>query len=188
MIEVASIDYSMTCPALCILRGGIEWEHATVHFLTDKIKMQGKFAHGRIVGTPYPHYTSAMDRYTKLAAWSISAIESVPWEVKPKIYLEDYAMGAKGKVFSIAENTAILKYYLWLKKYDVQTVAPTALKKQATGKGSGKKELMGKKFFELTGVDLAKTLGYDGSKPYDVSPLSDVADSFLLARYGAQLL
>jgi len=183
---IAAFDYSMTCPALTLLSGGNDWANTTIHYVTDKEKYQGKYAHKKLVGHPYPNWKTPMDRYIELACLFMGIIAERPnWrETRPKIFLEGYSMGSRGKVFHIAENTAILKYLMHQNEFVWEDVPPTTLKKWATGSGGGKKDAMGIKFKEWTGIDLAKTFFYEGKKPYDTSPLSDIADSYLLARYG----
>ena len=58
------------------------------------------------------------------------------------VALEDYAFAAKGRVFHIAENTGILKYKLFQQGIPLETISPSAVKKNATGKGNADKEMM----------------------------------------------
>ena len=98
------------------------------------------------------------------------------------IVLEDYAMGAKGKVFHLGENCGLLKHKLWQRGLKFETVAPTALKKFASGKGNSDKCAMLNAFVKETGIDLMKQM--DKESKDCGSPVSDVVDSFYLAQWG----
>jgi hypothetical protein len=98
------------------------------------------------------------------------------------IFLEGYAMGAKGLVFDIAENTSILKHKLWKSGFSITCVPPTVIKKFATGKGNATKDGMNDAFIKDTGVKLmpifqpkAESVG---------SPVGDLVDSFYMCKYG----
>jgi Holliday junction resolvasome RuvABC endonuclease subunit len=88
-------------------------------------------------------------------------------------------MGSKGKVFHIAENTAVLKYLLHESNIPIEIVPPTVLKKFATGSGRAKKEDMHIAFKEQTGIALT-----DRAKIGN--PYSDLVDAYFLARYGEE--
>ena len=90
-------------------------------------------------------------------------------------------MGAKGKVFHIAENCGLLKHKLWVAAHRYQTITPTALKKFATGKGNADKCMMHAAFVAETGIDLMKAM--DKESKDCGSPVSDIVDSFYLAKY-----
>ena len=99
-----------------------------------------------------------------------------------KLAIEGYAFGAKGQVFNIGENTGILKLKLAEKvANDINVIAPSAIKKFATGKGNANKVLMCEAFIEDTGDDLAKLFEFD---PYTgQSPVSDIIDSYYISKY-----
>ena len=59
--------------------------------------------------------------------------------------------------------------------------APSTIKKFATGKGNANKELMYEAFVEETGDDLAKLFEFDPYKGQ--SPVSDIIDSYYIAKY-----
>ena len=90
-------------------------------------------------------------------------------------------MGAKGKVFHIGENCGLLKHKLWKNKIRFETVTPTALKKFATGKGNSDKCIMHAAFHELTKINLMKEM--DKESKDCGSPVSDIVDSYFIARY-----
>ena len=171
MIKAVGIDYSLSCPAICV-----ETEHAEdFYYLTDKKKYEGTFR-PNITGTLHKGYLSAQERYENIADWVIETIHSYyPKSIAkinyPIINLEDYSFASKGKTFHIAENMGMLKYKFYKLKIPFNLIAPSSVKKYATGKGNANKEKMVDTFRETTGVDLLSELdsGYN-------SPCSDIAD------------
>lgn len=75
-----------------------------------------------------------------------------------QVAIEGYAFGAKGKVFHIAENTGVLKYRLHQTGIPVEVIPPSAIKKQASGKGNANKEEMYKAFLKETFVNLQNVI------------------------------
>ena len=96
------------------------------------------------------------------------------------VAIEDYSMGSRGKIFHIAENTAILKYNLYLLKIPYATIPPTVIKKFAI-KGNADKELMYQTFLKEEKVKLKEKLNYTASKVG--SPISDIVDSYYITKY-----
>jgi Holliday junction resolvasome RuvABC endonuclease subunit len=178
MMCVAGIDYSMTCPALCVFEGDeFVFEACQFYYITDKKKYQGRFMNGRVTGIPMPKdYTSEVERYANLARIMLDTLDE---HGCMEVMLEDYALGAKGRVFHIGENTGILKYFLWSDNIDVHTVEPMVLKKHATGKGNADKDKMYEAFTARTKKDLLA----EWAAPKVANPISDIVDAYFLAEY-----
>lgn len=174
---IAGIDYSMTCPCVCISTAGKTFTFNTceVHYLTQTNKYSGNFKniHGSLFEVP----TDPYKRYDGISSWAYNLVKNCDC-----IILEDYSMGSKGKVFHIAENTAFLKYKLYTNNKKFITLAPTSLKKYATGKGNSDKNIM-YSFYEKekNNIDLKKLFNIKGEKI--TSPISDIVDSFYLLKY-----
>ena len=66
----------------------------------------------------------------------------------------------------------------------VSVFAPSEIKKFATGKGNANKMLMYEAFLEETGDDLALLFGIDTYN--GESPVSDIVDSYYIAKYRDQ--
>jgi Holliday junction resolvasome RuvABC endonuclease subunit len=96
------------------------------------------------------------------------------------VVIEGYAMGAKGLVFNIAENTGCLKQMLWVDGIKFITPAPTTVKKFATGKGNSNKEKMEEAFVAETGVDVRVPINQTKGS----NPSSDIIDSYYMAKFG----
>jgi Holliday junction resolvasome RuvABC endonuclease subunit len=100
-----------------------------------------------------------------------------------KVYLENYSLGSKGRVFNIAENTGILKYRLWNFGVEYDVVPPTVIKKFATGKGNATKEKMQEFFIQETQVDLKNKLSMTEKQ---WNPSSDIIDAYWICKFGYQ--
>lgn len=185
---IIGIDYSMTSPAVCLGQIPFRYDTCKFMFITKNKKLDGPHS-PNIVGHSLYEYTDNLERFTKLADmtvdWIISQSSTI-WQltgVTPNsIGIEGYAFGAKGQVFNIGENTGILKYKLAERvSDDINVHSPTTIKKFATGKGNANKELMYKVFVDETGDDLAQLFEFD---PYTgQSPVSDIIDSYYIAKY-----
>ena len=190
MIHVG-IDYSMSCPAVCIHNGGV----FTFHYLAPAKKYEGDFKEfdidfdrPTIFGYIKPEFSTQEERFDKISDWVLSVIETECGVVKGlneplKIVIEGYSMGSKGKVFHIAENAGLLKYKLYKKKISFETPAPTTVKKFATGKGNSNKEAMYEAFFDDTSIDLEKILDCKRDK----NPVNDIVDAYWMCKYGMSL-
>ena len=75
----------------------------------------------------------------------------------------------------------MLKYKLYKNNIDINVVAPTAVKKYATGKGNAKKLMMYQSFIETTNMDFKISLDDEVKSPY-----SDVVDSYWICRFGIE--
>lgn len=175
---IVGIDYSITSPCICVL--GPTFQETVFHFLTDKKKLGGSFEN--IIGWLHKGYETTEERFFNITNWVMSCLP-----VNLEIILEDYALGAKGQTFSIGENTGLLKHYLYKSNIKFRLVAPTTIKKFATGKGNANKELMYDHFFKKTKVNLFDQLHLTNNSQKIGSPISDIVDSYYIALYGANL-
>lgn len=173
---IVGIDYSLTCPAVCLLADDETFENSQIHYLYDSEKYTGKY--GNIRGHLPKLYKSEMQRYENIAAWAMRCIGNL---TDVKVFIEDYSMGSKGRVFHIAENCAILKYMLYKCEVYYETVPPTVIKKFATDKGNADKEAMFEHFKKETGIDLKDQITPEKKLG---NPVTDIIDSYYIARYG----
>jgi Holliday junction resolvasome RuvABC endonuclease subunit len=176
-MKVVGIDYSMTCPCVCVSTDR-EFASSYFHFLHNDKRYQGQVAN--INGDPHDEYLCDQQRYENIASWVLSIICNFKKE-EVFILIEDYAFAAKGRVFNIAENCGLLKYLLYKEGYRFSTIAPSVIKKAATGKGNANKEAMYAAFYELTNIDLVSV--YSPKTKKLASPVTDIVDSFYLARW-----
>ena len=169
------IDYSMTSPCVCINNGNI----FSFHYLTDKKKYTGIISTNNsnftIQGYSHIPYLNNIQRFNNIASWVLSLLNP-----NDTIQLEGYAMGVtKGVVFNIGELTGILKLRLWENGFAVESIAPTANKKVATGKGNANKDMMFNAFLLETKMDLLTLFNCNKV----ANPVSDIVDSYYLCNY-----
>jgi crossover junction endodeoxyribonuclease RuvC len=124
-------------------------------------------------------YKTQEDRFAKISAW---AIDKIP--LHANVFIEGYAYASKGVVFHIGENTGLLKHRLWERDVSFVEISPPSIKKFATGKGNSNKMSMYESFVKETEFDISATIHCNEGD----SPMSDIIDSYYVAKYGFQLL
>ena len=175
---VAGLDYSMTSPAICLYNdvdGDFTYSNCRVYFLTQTKKYDIVLRNG--FGKLF-EFRDDMDRYEKISNFFIERILEKDVHT---VFIENYSMGSKGRVFNIAENTGILKYRLWKYGIGFETVPPTVIKKFATGKGNADKEKMQTAFFAESNIDLKFELNMTEKQ---WNPSSDIIDAYWICKDG----
>lgn len=175
MTCVVGIDYSMSSPCVCVHWGGdFKYENCKFYYLTNNKKFD--IDRTGIQGDLHRDYLSNQQRYDDIAKW---AMDKIPEGAA--VYMEGYSMGSTGMVFNIAENAGWLKGLMYRRKLDYTIVAPTVIKKFATGKGNANKEKLQESFIEETGVDLKRVLDMTDKQ---WNPSSDIIDAYYICKYG----
>ena len=181
---IVGIDYSLNSPAICIADDNFKFDKCSFHFLTSKKKHLGKIGKN-IFGYEHKEYNNPIIRFSNISMWALDIIHKHKKDTA-QVFVEGYSFGSKGQaVFQIAENCGILKYRLQMSPsmlYD--TVVPSVVKKNATGKGNADKQLMYDSFLRDTGVDLMKI--FDMQKLNN--PVTDIIDSYYIAKTGVEIL
>lgn len=176
--NVLGIDYSMSCPALCLTNG-------TTHQWWVNYRLSGK-PYVELPDVVWNASTTEGDvpRYIELAEWAIAVVAV---HHPTLIILEDYAFGAHGRITQLSENAGTLKVKLHEKfpHIPLRLVAPTTMKKFATGRGIATKDDIWAAFIKREPLreSWAKQCHPKASKIS--SPVADIADSYFLAHYGA---
>ncbi|MDX1532779.1 MAG: crossover junction endodeoxyribonuclease RuvC [Nitrosopumilaceae archaeon] len=176
---VAGIDYSMSCPAICIhpIKPIVNFNDCKVFFYTKETKYKSTF-NKNILGIGHIPYESELERFDNISEWALAILQK--YNVK-QVAIEGYSMGSKGAVFNIGENTGILKHKLWQNDIEFITPAPTTVKKHFSGKGNAKKEAMLDAFDNRFDLDLRTILNY--TRKNIESPIGDVVDSVAVVDY-----
>lgn len=179
---LAGIDYSLSSPAMATYSGQDETSLSSYNFLLlskEKKKMEDlELMNFNLTGKELPDLVKVNQQYRYDFISDVFINEIIVKKIDT-VFIEDYSMGSKGRVFHIAENTELLKYKLYKLGVELYTVAPTAVKKFATGKGNAKKLGMYESFISTTGKDFKISLDSDIKSPY-----SDVVDAFWICKYG----
>lgn len=174
---VLGIDYSYTCPALCVL--SVESPQWFVYY-----KKEGKeYPPLPTVEFRASQATTEVERYLELAYWVLNVVHRTHPDI---IVLEDYAFGANGRLTQLSENAGTLKTKLYEHHADipVHIVAPTTMKKFATGRGIATKDDMWAAFIQRRpeAEPWAKLCHPKATRIG--SPVGDIADAYFLAQYG----
>lgn len=181
-VHTVGLDYSMSCPCLCLCEGDIRIENCRFYFLTDIKKYVGEFSNGKYQGTIFPDYSSEEERFHVISEHFIKILSKIRKDVIiGNMNIEGYAMGAKGRVFAIGENTGVIKHKLYLYGIQFNIVPPTVIKKFATGKGNSDKNIMYDFFLTETKTNLKEIFGYN--KTSIGSPIGDIVDSYYICKY-----
>lgn len=167
----------MSSPAMCVHTGD-EWSYDNCNFYSYSTKKRplvddtGKYSMKTI-----PDWENSQERFYNLSAYFMNIIDGV----KPtKVVIEDYSFGSTGKVFNIAENAGLLKYFIWEGCYPLDAIPPTVIKKYATGSGAATKDKMYEFFLKDTIDDISERFGI---KPH-LGPINDYVDSYWICKYG----
>jgi len=176
-IAVAGIDYSLNGPCVCVYEGlgNFDLKQCSFYFLTNTKKLAQVYQY-RFHGQLFNEYSTDCQRYDSISDWAVEKVQGCDY-----VGLEGYAYGAAGRaIFQIAENCGLLKYKLWEHRIPIEVIAPTSVKKFATGKGNANKDGMVKSFKTHTGVDLQKLI--TPTRANIGSPVSDIADAYFICK------
>lgn len=188
---IIGIDYSITSPAVCLYNPRIE---AYIICYRDKNVIPNQDSNANLMigennvtllGMKEESKARGPGRYMELAAWtadccSITDAET-PDQTPELIVFEGISYGSPGQVSQLSQNMGAAKAILW--NYGYQTiidVAPTSVKKFATGHGFAQKIDMVRKFEEETGIDFSVLFP---GKDIEKSPINDIVDSYWICRY-----
>ena len=173
----AGIDYSTLSPSICVFKkdGTVNPSNCDFSFFALDKWRPGWAALQNVNVYKFPKELKDIDRYLFLADWTIEQLRWYTGRVQ-KVILEDYSFGSTGRVFHIAENVGILKSFLKKNGFRYETIAPTTVKKFATGKGNSNKEAMLEAWKAEPGTfELVQENG---------NPSTDIVDSYFLCKYG----
>jgi len=175
---ISGLDWSMSCPAICIYDTSKEFKFANCQFFFYTAKKKFDVDIQNIHGFMMTTWDNEQQRFDDISEWAMTILNK--YEVKHAC-LEGYSMGSSaGRVFNIAENIGLLKHKMWKAGITFITPAPTQVKKHFTGKGNARKELMYQTLTEqqpdVKLTDLLKCKEGD-------SPISDIVDSYAMVSF-----
>ena len=180
-MRIAGIDYSITCPALCIYDTEDVFSHENLRFFVAKKALSRKEEKrvsdlgewNRNIRLVRQADSENDTRRFLLTAYFFSGL--IRENGVEKVFMEAYAYNGKGKVFNLAEATGTLKLLLFLDSVPLVLFPPLFVKKTFTGKGNANKEKMISRYEDLMGVNLREMYGVAGD--FSDSPVSDVVDA-----------
>lgn len=171
---LVGVDYSITCPCLCLFdeRKEFKFENCFFYYLTNTKKFADKIL-PNITGESFQEYLMDVDRFDSISDWAVNLCIGAS-----DVAIEGYSYGSKGKVFNLAENMGIFKHKLYKAAVPVTIIEPSKAKKLATGKGNADKAAMYKAFCEETKTDLVFTLNQRSL----TNPVTDIVDSYFILK------
>ena len=176
-MRIVGVDYSLSSPCICICDSDkFSFSACKFYFLTDTKKYNIDM--DNIQGDLHDPYFSNEERFYNITSWVLTKLKE-----GDIIYLEGYSMGSTGMVFNIAENAGLLKHYLWKRKHTYNIIAPTVIKKFATGKGNANKQMLQDCFEQETNYYIKKKLMMTDKQ---WNPSSDIIDSYFICKYGIE--
>jgi hypothetical protein len=171
---LVGVDYSITCPCLCLYdeRKEFKFENCLFYYLTNTKKFTNK-VFPNIKGESFQDYEQDVDRFDSISEWALKLCIGAS-----DVAVEGYSYGSKGKVFNLAENMGIFKHKLYKAAIPLTVIEPSKAKKLATGKGNADKALMYEAFSKETNTNLLqkfeqKTLS---------NPVTDIVDSYFILK------
>lgn len=177
---VCGIDFSITCPALCFYDPQSPAPGACYYYYQTRVQRWAKQMNEFVLGCLAAPFDCHEERNYKTAHWIQSLI--LKYNVK-RCFIESYAFRGTN-AFDVGEATGATKMLLWAIGVSVFIVNIVTAKKEATGSGAAKKEGMHAAFLREGGEKVLKGL----SCPIGNSPMSDVIDSYWIARTGVSKL
>ncbi len=179
------VDYSITSPGVCALLKTGDIEKVSYGYFNKKDAGLGPSLSWLGDAGKLKDSKDQFDRYQFLAdrvCLFLNTREVNTW-TKVFVAIEGYSYGSTGFAYQIGENCAVLITTLkrTFKGCRIERIAPSAVKKRATGKGNADKEQMVAAFQQETGIRVnepGKKVG---------SPGSDIADSYWVMRSGVDL-
>ena len=171
---ICGIDYSMSCPSLCIFNteSDFSFQNCDFYYLIDK--KTKIIEEGNIHGEYYAKDSENVKRFDHISNWAITILKN---QKVNHVFLEGYSMGSRGRVFHIAENTGVLKQKIYKAGITFEVIPPSTWKKEVVGKGNADKQHV----YESMNVDLKPIFK---SKSI-TSPINDIADSYFICKYGS---
>jgi len=180
------IDFSISSPCVCF------WNTKQQHLFEN---CEFFFLHSKrsITKINFPnniHYSESSESKDNSVRFAENAM-ALTSEIKKRldnvkkyvIMLEGYSMGAKGRLFDIGEATGIFKLFLSQENIKPLVIAPTQIKKLATGKGNANKFQMLEKFMEInTSLRNSEWIDVLTTEKHIQPPLTDLVDSFFIAN------
>jgi Holliday junction resolvasome RuvABC endonuclease subunit len=182
---IAGIDYSLSSPAVCIINKQFNHKTCRIYNLTNSKKLCKDYFLKDIVLRiePMPFYENNLERFSVISEWLVNKVINT-YNIKD-VYIEGFSMNSSvGRITDLAEATGVLKYRLYKSGLNVIPIPPTKIKKIASGKGNANKKFMEETFIKETNINVREIIGL---KTKDDSPVSDIIDSYYVAKTGIEL-
>ena len=149
-MNIVGIDFSLTAPAVALLSPD-----------------------NKIIATKHWAYQPIHESHIHRCIWLAKEITSFIIQHKPdRVFIEQYAFSANGRITDIAEGAGVLKVYLVSNNLVPEPVAISSWKKALTNNGKADKTLIRETVNRMYGLSLTSRKGDQ-----------DVADAIGIAYY-----
>lgn len=189
---IVAIDPSITGSGIAIKSGRKRYLYSySEHWKKDDLDITNGDIRLILKSNRYKDRNCRSDvwRYMHTVANLFSFIDAVCAKehcIKPYFVIENYSFGSKGGLaFSIGEFVGMIKANVALRRWDVNVLAPTDVKKVFSGKGNSDKTAM----LEAAKINAPGLITiYDKIKErypklsYDKSPLADITDAYAICE------
>lgn len=176
---IAGIDYSYTSPAICVYDTSrpLEFHNLSFYNINALKKTAGLYGIGANIRIDtFPDYRSQEERFRNICNWASSVLIAHGVD---EACIEGYSFGASaGLVFNIAENASLIKQFMDMRGIPFTTPTPSQVKKNHTGKGNSKKDVMVEKFHEIFPVKMHELLNIKEM----AKPIDDLVDSYAVLK------
>jgi Holliday junction resolvasome RuvABC endonuclease subunit len=173
---IAGIDFSLSCPAMCVHIGD-DWCPENCHFFYLYGVAKWVRCDNKLTSQKFPGFLSHEDRVDWISSWFIDKIKQFNCT---DVFIENYSYTShSSSTHVLAEGCGLLKHKIWKEKLNLHLLPVTGIKKFATGKGNSPKEGMCRAF-ALEGLWVDKILPC----PLGKSPLADLVDAYYIAKMG----
>lgn len=173
--KFAGIDYSITSPALCVGDASSGPNDCMYFVYCDK---KHAVAPNNITVFNYPDWGCPQERFDHLSNMMIENLLIYSIE---HVAIEGFSYGSAGLIFDMAENAGLLKHKLWRAGIEFKIIAPSAVKKFATGRGNAKKDEMYAAWLAAGGRDIQQDFA---PKSKNIgNPVSDIVDAFYIMKH-----
>lgn len=175
-MNIVGIDFSKNSPGVCRLtldKLNFEAIYADYRGFTSVKKIAD--SDKKIIF--YHNKKAFTDDIAKAIFMRDNIYEFINADVPDYVAIEGYAMNAQGKVFDIAESTAISKVKIYENEIPIRIYDPNSIKKYASLHGDADKIRMEDEFKKFTEIkpDLSHLPEYK-------SPKEDIIDAFWTAK------
>lgn len=199
---IIAIDYSMTCPSVCVFPRHLDFSFFACDFLIQSSSKYIKEGKAGVITQKFlpDKFESDQHRWDLISQNVLDFLPTYP----PKsviVAVEEYSFASRGNNFHVGENTGVLKHKFY-KSWNIvpTTVNVTHVKKKAQAKNGGNATkfdmLMQFKEIEPEAFEwLDKNIGIvvkrkvkqtkRGEKVFEEvrSPICDIVDSYFMAKY-----
>ena len=173
---VAGIDFSLSCPAMCVHLGST-WSPANCQFFYLYSVKKWIRQEANLLSSEFAPYFTIEERLDWITDWFVTHLQMF---TKPEVFIENYSYSShSSSTHILAEGCGLLKHKLWKSHFAIHSLPVTGIKKFATGKGNATKEGMCQSFVN-EGLWLNKVIDC----PLGKSPLADLADAYYIAKMG----